>query len=171
MKTVRTKTTYLEMRSDGELRRVPKPDANLAVDQLHRPTVDEYRGHYSRVGEAYNWVNRLLMADDKLLETIHNKNVEIYLLKCDDQPAGYSELDRREGNEVELAYFGLFPEFIGRGLGKYFLWWTIDRAWSYRPDRVWLHTCDLDHEAALPNYLKAGFSKYDEKWIDQPITD
>jgi hypothetical protein len=66
-------------------------------------------------------------------------------------------LDRRQPDEVEIVQFGLMGPFIGQGLGKYFLQWTIDRAWSYQPRRVWLHTCTLDHPVALPNYLKAGF--------------
>jgi hypothetical protein len=59
--------------------------------------------------------------------------------------------------------FGLIREFIGQGLGKYFLQWTIDKAWSYSPKRFWLHTCTKDHPAALPNYLKAGFAIYKEE--------
>ena len=63
--------------------------------------------------------------------------------------------------------FGLMPEFLGQGLGRYFLQWTIDRAWSYSPRRFWLHTCTKDHPAALPNYLKAGFAIYKEEVKDQ----
>lgn len=59
--------------------------------------------------------------------------------------------------------FGLVPEFLGQGLGKYFLQWTIDEAWSYHPKRFWLHTCTLDHPTALPNYLKAGLVAYKEE--------
>ena len=78
-------------------------------------------------------------------------------------PAGYAALDRRIEGEIELMQFGLMPEFIGQGLGQYFLQWTIDKAWSYRPRRFWLHTCTKDHPAALPNYLKAGFAVYKEE--------
>ena len=67
----------------------------------------------------------------------------------------------------ELVQFGLMPEFIGQGLGRYFLQWTIDRAWNYRPRRFWLHTCTKDHPAALPNYFKAGFAIYKEEVKDQ----
>ena len=75
--------------------------------------------------------------------------------------AGFAELDRRQVGEIELVQFGLVAEFIGRGLGKYFLQWVIDRAFSYGLQRFWLHTCTNDHPAALPNYLKAGFAVYD----------
>ena len=82
-----------------------------------------------------------------------------------DEPAGFAEFDRRKPDEVELVQFGLTPPFVGRGLGKWFLEWTIDCAWSYAPRRFWLHTCSLDHRAALPNYLKRGFVKYKEEQI------
>jgi hypothetical protein len=65
-------------------------------------------------------------------------------------------VDWRNTDDIELVRFGLMPEFIGQGLGRYFLQWAIDKAWGYRPRRFWLHTCTLDHPAALPNYLKAG---------------
>jgi GNAT superfamily N-acetyltransferase len=72
-------------------------------------------------------------------------------------------LDRQGEGEIELVQFGLMPEFIGQGLGRYFLQWTIDKAWSHGPRRLWLHTCTKDHLAALPNYLKAGFAVYKEE--------
>jgi GNAT superfamily N-acetyltransferase len=77
---------------------------------------------------------------------------------ADGVPAGFAELDRRTKGEIELVQFGLLPEFIGQGLGRYFLRWAIDRAWGYQPRRFWLHTDTQDHPAALPNYLKAGFA-------------
>jgi GNAT superfamily N-acetyltransferase len=82
-------------------------------------------------------------------------------------PAGFAELDWRIEGEIELVQFGLMPEYIGQGLGRYFLQWTIDKAWSYSPRRLWLHTCTKDHPAALPNYLKAGFEIYKEEVKDR----
>ena len=78
-------------------------------------------------------------------------------------PAGFAELNRGTEGEIELVNFGLMPQFIGQGLGRYFLRWAIDKAWSYQPRRFWLHTCTKDHPAALPNYLKAGFAIYKEQ--------
>ena len=60
-------------------------------------------------------------------------------------------------------------DFIGHGLGTYFLQWTIDMAWSYQPRRLWLHTCTLDHPRALPNYVKAGFQLYKEELIIRDV--
>ena len=88
-------------------------------------------------------------------------------MPMDGAPAGFAELDRRTPSEIELVQFGLLPEFIGQGLGKYFLQRTIDKAWSYNPGHFWLHTCTKDHPAALPNYLKAGFVIYKEEVKDR----
>jgi GNAT superfamily N-acetyltransferase len=111
------------------------------------------------------------MPDDELRAMIQDERVEIFVLSIGQQPAGYAEIDRRQAGEIELAYFGLFPHAIGIGLGKYLLNWILRTAWSYRPRRVWVHTCDLDHPAALPNYLKAGFHVYDETVVEQWVPD
>jgi GNAT superfamily N-acetyltransferase len=94
---------------------------------------------------------------------------EVHVLHADGTPAGFVEFDRRVADEVEIVQFGLLPEFIGVGLGKWFLRWAIDRAWGYGPRRLWLHTCTLDHPAALPNYLKAGFTLYKEAMTSRDI--
>ena len=75
-------------------------------------------------------------------------------------PAGYFELRRDRDGGVEIAYFGLLPEFTGRGLGGHLLTAAVERAWAPGPERVWLHTNTLDHPAALPNYLKRGFTAF-----------
>jgi len=78
-------------------------------------------------------------------------------------------LDRRQPGEIELVQFGLMGEFIGQGLGQWFLQWTIDKAWSYQPRRLWLHTCSLDHPAAVPLYTKAGFVQFKEEAIRREL--
>jgi GNAT superfamily N-acetyltransferase len=118
---------------------------------------------YDAVGEQWSWTSRKKLSDSEIAAIIHDPMVEIHVMYCDGVPAGFAELDRRREGEVELVQFGLLPDFIGKGLGKYFLSWTLDKIWSYQPKRVWLHTCTLDHPAALPNYLKAGFVVYKEE--------
>jgi GNAT superfamily N-acetyltransferase len=82
------------------------------------------------------------------------------VLYVDGVPAGYAELDRRKQEEVELAYFGLVPEFIGRKLGPFLLNWAVDTAWFGKPKRLWVNTNNLDHPKALQIYQKAGFVPY-----------
>lgn len=170
MKTILTKTTYLEMFSPpGVSASPPRPD--VRVEWLQRPSVEAYRFLYNSVGRDYCWVDRNRMPDDELQKILEDEHVEIYVLHVGGEPAGYAELDGRRPGEIELAYFGLFPDFLGQGLGKYLLNWAVERAWSRRPRRLWVHTCDLDHPAALPNYVKAGFEVYDEKIIEQVVVE
>lgn len=133
-----------------------------------RVQVPEYLQWYSEVGRDYQWRDRLRMPSENLRRILEDPAVEIWAFLASDQHAGYVELDRRQPGEVEIAYFGLFPPFLGRGLGRYFLDWTVRQAWSYRPSRVWLHTCDRDHPAALPNYQRAGFSEYGREAKEEP---
>jgi len=81
-------------------------------------------------------------------------------MTCDGETAGYFELRKCEDGSVELAYFGLMPKFLGRGLGKHLLTCATEKAWTLGANRVWLHTCTLDDRAALPNYLKRGFKPF-----------
>ena len=160
------KTTYLQMLTHCE-RVVPPPREGLTVVHVQKPTVAYYRLLYDAVGRDYDWTSRKKLSDAELAALLHDPRLEVHVLMADGVPAGFAELDRRTEGEVELVQFGLLSEFIGQGLGRYFLQWTIDRAWSYNPSRSWLHTCTKDHPAALPNYLKAGFAIYKEEVKDQ----
>lgn len=161
--TLDTTVTSLEMLSQPTRPSVAAPMGKLALLRLDPPTISFYRFLYGSVGGAWAWTERRLMDDDDLAETIMKETVEIYVLYSGGVPAGFAEIDRTEFDEVELAYFGLMPDFIGRGLGWYFINWAIDKCWSSNPKRVWVHTCDLDHPRALPNYQKAGFVAYDRR--------
>jgi GNAT superfamily N-acetyltransferase len=162
MPVVDVKVYYLEMLAHNHQTAAP-PGEGLAVIHARKPTVAYYRFLYNTVGKDYHWYSRGKLPDAELAATVQDPLDEVHVLHVDGVPAGFAELDRRKEEEIELVQFGLMPEFIGQGLGKYFLQWTIDKAWSYRPRRSWLHTCTLDHPAALPNYLKAGFVIYKEE--------
>src|SRR5439155_17945773 len=142
---------------------VPPPRAGLSIVHAHNPSVAYYRFLYTAVGKDYHWYSRGRLTDAELAALIQDPLDEVHVLHVDGNAAGFAELDRRTPGEIELVQFGLMPPFIGQGLGKYFLQWTVDRAWSYQPRRLWLHTCTLDHPAALPNYQKAGFTVYTEE--------
>jgi GNAT superfamily N-acetyltransferase len=163
---MKVKTTYLEMFARPE-RAVPAPRDGLAVVHARKPTVAYYRFLYEGVGRDYSWPRCKRLSDADLAALLNDPRVEVHVLMAEGVPAGFAELDRRAEGEIELIQFGLLPEFIGQGLGRYFLQWTIDKAWSYQPRRFWLHTCTKDHPAALPNYLKAGFAIYKEEVKDQ----
>jgi GNAT superfamily N-acetyltransferase len=155
---------YLEMLNRPR-QTVPAPCDGLMVQQVPAPTVPYYRSLYDAVGKDYYWLSRRKMPDAELARILDDPRNELHVLHVAGAPAGFAELDRRQANEIELTQFGLMPGFIGQGLGKWFLQWTIDKAWSYEPSRFWLHTCTLDHPVALPNYLKAGFRLFKEETI------
>ncbi len=163
--------TYLEMSQPPGSPGPPAPAAKLALLRAESPPVAFYRYLYDTVGGPWLWYERRRLDDDTLAAIIHDPKIEIYVLYVGGVPAGYSELDLRSMPDIELAYFGLIPDFIGRGLGRYFLSWTIDQAWTlHHPRRLWVHTCSLDHPRALEAYQRAGFAPYRQETtlIDDP---
>ncbi|MDY0167616.1 MAG: GNAT family N-acetyltransferase [Thermoguttaceae bacterium] len=155
---------YLEMLAPLS-QTVAAPRNCPMVLYAQKPTVPYYRFLYNTVGQEYQWFGRRKLSDVELADIIGDPRNELYVLHVDGTPAGFAELDRRQPDEIELVQFGLMPEIIGQGFGKWFLQWIIDRAWSYQPRRIWLHTCTLDHPAALPLYNKAGFVQYRQEEI------
>jgi len=146
--------TFLEMHEPKEM---PATLPNVHFEILPKPiNVNEYRKYYYGVGEKHFWLDRIVMPDEELLEKINAPNVDIFIFKVNNEPAGYIEFVKEE-KYVEILYFGIMPEFIGKGLGKYLLQWVIAKAWTYRPKWVQLNTCTLDHPNALGTYKKAGF--------------
>jgi GNAT superfamily N-acetyltransferase len=163
---MKIKVTYLEMFAYPQ-RAVPPSREGLAVVHAKRPTVAYYRFLYDGVGRDYDWPRCQKLSDAELAALLNDPRLEVHVLMAEGVAAGFAELDRRTEGEIELVQFGLMPEFIGQGLGRYFLRWAIDRAWGYGPRRFWLHTDTKDRPAALPNYLKAGFAVYKAEVKDQ----
>ncbi len=97
--------------------------------------------------------------------------VSVHLLTVAGAPAGYFELQKHADGSVEIAYFGLLPEFLGRGLGKYLLSEAVEAAWALAASRVWLHTCSLDGPAALPNYVARGFVPYKKETYEAELPE
>ena len=102
------------------------------------------------------------MSDAALAAVLDDPNVWLHVIYAGGEPAGYAELNAQRRPDIELAYFGIVPKFIGRGLGPTLLRTAVDSAWSRNPRRVWVHTCSLDHPKAIACYLRAGFTPYDK---------
>lgn len=169
-KLIPVRTTYLEMWSRPETEPIAAPPG-CAVERWAKPEVHEYRTLFAAVGGEWGWSGRLIMTEEELQAVTRARTTEIFRLRCDGKVAGFAELDRRRPGDTEIAYFGLLPGFIGRGLGKFLLDWTIRRAWAGETTRVWLHTCQHDHTGALAVYRKAGFNVYDEQVEMQPYPE
>jgi GNAT superfamily N-acetyltransferase len=157
--------TYLEMAAKPARPPVPVPAAKLALMRAERCTVSFYRYLYNIIGEPWLWYERRLWSDARVAELLARQDVEIYVLYAWGVPAGYFELVRAAGGDTELAYFGLVPDFIGRGFGAWFLNAAIDTAWLGASERVWVHTCTFDHPRALGLYQRSGFKVYERRAV------
>jgi len=167
---IETVTTHLEMLAPPTPRPPRLPAHKLALLRAPKPSVAFYRYLYGTVGEPWFWYERRAMDDANLAAAIGADGIEISVLYADGEPAGFVELDFRDKADVNLAYFGLMPHLIGRGLGAYLLAWTVDEVWRRGPKRLWVHTCTLDHPRALRLYQRGGFVPYKQetKVIDDP---
>lgn len=160
--------TFLEMRSPRQVVPFAFPDVEAVVRRLDRVPGSLYRYLYREVGRPWHWLDRWDWSDARIEEHLRSGGIEIWLLTVANTPAGYFELHRTV-REVEIAYFGLIPEFIGQKLGPALLTVAAREAWSSSPERVWLHTCSLDHPAAVRNYQRVGFVPYREEQYDAKI--
>jgi GNAT superfamily N-acetyltransferase len=165
MAILETKVTHLEMRTLPSHAAITPPRADLSLTHARCPSVAYYRFLYDTVGAPWLWTDRRKLDDAQLATIVQHDAVEVWVLSAAGVPAGYMELDRRLAPEIELAYFGLMPEFIGQKLGPYLLDQAIRRAWSYSPSRFWVHTQTLDHPKALALYQRLGFVAYKEETI------
>ncbi len=150
--------TYLEMREAPE---ADVPASPLSLSRIEHPSPDDCRRLFRLVGARWLWFSRLILDDDKLRAIIDDPDVELYAVR--DGPGrdvGMLELDFRKSGECELAFVGLVPELSGKGHGRWLLAEAVRRAWREGISRVHVHTCSLDHPAALSAYRRAGFVPY-----------
>jgi GNAT superfamily N-acetyltransferase len=153
-------TTYLEMRSLEQLRPKRSGDPRFQVREQTERDWRLNRDLYVRVGEQWHWTDKRPWTDEQWKEYALIAELRTFAAYFDNVLAGYYELRRDDEGGVEIAYFGLLPEFIGRGLGGPLLTSAIEEAWRISPKRVWVHTCNLDHPQALANYQMRGMIVY-----------
>jgi GNAT superfamily N-acetyltransferase len=150
--------TYLEMRSPPE-HDVPPPP--LSLKRVEVPQPEHYKALFRLIGAPWLWFSRLIMDDAHLASIIQHPRVELDAVVDESgHEVGMLELDFREPHECELSFVGLLPELSGQGHGRWLLAEAVRRAWREGVDRVHVHTCSLDHPAALAAYRRAGFTPY-----------
>ena len=152
--------TYLEMTDRSALRPSRETAADLSIVRVERPTAPLWRFLYTEVGRQYRWFDRLVWSDEQAQAYLDDPAISLWLASVGSDTAGYFELRREPDDSVEIVYFGLLPAYTGRGLGKALLTSAVERAWENGTRRVWLHTCTFDHPAAIPNYVKRGFTVF-----------
>ena len=156
---VATVVTSLEMLARPPARSMHPFPQDVTLEPLER-TVAAYRALYRAVGTEWLWFSRLVMADEKLQAILDDPQVEFFALRKEGRDVGILELDFSQAGECELSFFGLAPDMVGAGVGRTLMTEAIDRAWSKPIKRFWVHTCTLDHPAALDFYRRSGFRPY-----------
>ncbi|MFW6114504.1 MAG: GNAT family N-acetyltransferase [bacterium] len=159
------KIYYLEMRSPDELQPKPCGDPEFAVLETAVPQWQLNRFLYQWVGNDYQWTDRLCWTAKQWQAHVADDNLRAFIGSKQGSIVGYFELHKEPDENVEIAYFGLTPDFIGQGYGGALLSDAVQRAWQWGKHRVWVHTCTRDHPAALPNYRARGLTifKVEEK--------
>ena len=152
-KLIPVKTWFLTF--DGNFPDVPSADELISINLWKNPPAEEYLKIYKAVGEKWGWTGRLLKSHEELSQILNAENNEVWLFQVENETAGFFELVRAEA-ETELVYLGLKPEWIGKGLGQKLIQASVYVA-GQNGEKVWLHTCERDHESALMAYQKAGF--------------
>jgi GNAT superfamily N-acetyltransferase len=151
--------TCLEMTSKPELR--PLRDASpFTLARLSGADTERFRNLFRDIGRDIMWFSRLIMPEEKLAGIIGDRNVDCFALVHEGRDVGLLELDFREEGQCELSFFGVVPDAVGGGAGRFLMNEALTRAWSRPISRLWVHTCTFDHPKALPFYQRSGFRPY-----------
>tara|TARA_Y100000768_G_scaffold157223_1_gene117372 strand:+ start:100 stop:603 length:504 start_codon:yes stop_codon:yes gene_type:complete len=151
------KRNYLEIYSHQQLKEGNKPSEDYSLNLIDSTNFQLNKFFYKSIGKKHNWVDRLVWTDNQWIDYVSNKNVRTFILRNKDDLVGFFELIYHyEKKEVEIAFFGILEEYQNKKLGSYLLSEAIKNSFKKDIDRVWLHTCSLDHKNALGNYLARG---------------
>ena len=155
--TKEVKRSYLEINSLNELKESLEPPDNYSLNLLEPIDFQLNKFFYKNIGQNHKWVDRLIWSENQWIDYVSNKDVKTYILKYRNDLAGFFELIFHiEKNETEIAYLGLLKEYQNKKLGSYLLSEAIKKCFIKNVNRVWVHTCSLDHKNALKNYLDRG---------------
>ena len=157
---------YLEINSLTDLNDSNTSPEGYSVEPIQPADFQLNKFFYKNVGKKHHWVDRLIWTDKQWIEYTSDKKVKTYILKRYEDLAGYFELIiHKDKNEVEIAYLGLLEEYLNKKLGSYLLSSAIKNSFEYNPQRVWVHTCSLDHKNALMNYTARGMKIFKKETI------
>ena len=160
------KRSYLEINSIQDLEEVKKPSADYSIKLLDPINFQLNKFFYKNIGKKHRWVDRLVWMESKWIDYVSDKKVKTYVFKYKNDLAGFFELIFHfEKKEVEIAYFGLLEEFQNKKLGSYLLSEAIKISFENNINRVWLHTCSLDHKNALNNYIARGMKIFKKEMV------
>ncbi len=155
--TEEVKRNYLEISSLNHLKEGNKPSEDYSLNLIDPINFQLNKFFYKNIGKKHKWVDRLIWNEQRWIDYVSSEKVKTYVLKNKDDLVGFFELIfHYEKKEVEIAYFGIIEEYQNKKLGSFLLSEAIKRSFDQNINRVWLHTCSLDHKNALNNYIARG---------------
>ena len=162
---IHVERNFLEIKDLRNLKENINMENNFLIKKI-KPDFQLNKFFYKQVGKKHRWIDRLIWSDEKWMKYISNKNLETYVIsKCDELVGFFELIYNPELKETEISYFGLLEEYIGKGIGGFALSSAIRKAFEKNINRVWLHTCTLDHPNALKNYIARGMTVFKKENI------
>ena len=162
---IHVERNFLEIKDLRNLKENMNKENNFLIKKI-KPDFQLNKFFYKQVGKKHRWIDRLIWSDEKWMTYISNRNLETYVISKYDELVGFFELlYNPELKETEISYFGLLEEYIGKGIGGFALSSAIRKAFEKNINRVWLHTCTLDHPNALKNYIARGMTVFKKENI------
>ena len=164
--TQEVQRNYLEINSIEDLNDVNDPIEEYSLNLLEPQNFQLNKFFYKNIGKKHKWIDRLVWTENQWIDYVSSEKVKTYVLKYKEDLAGFFELIlHTEKNEIEIAYFGILEEFQNKKLGSYLLSQAIQKSFKRDINRVWVHTCSLDHKNALNNYIARGMKIFKTETI------
>ena len=165
--TQEVKRNYLEIHSLEDLNQGSKPSVDYSLNLLDPINFQLNKFFYKNIGNKHKWVDRLIWTEERWIDYVSSKNVKTFVLKDKDDLVGFFELiHHQKKKEVEIAYLGILEEYHNKKLGSYLLSEAIKISFKNKINRVWVHTCTLDHKHALNNYMMRGMKIFKTEIIN-----
>ena len=162
--------SFLEINSIKKLNISKSPGPNFKISEVNPPDFQLNKFFYKQIGKKYRWIDRLVWEDKKWVEYVENPRVKTFILKENNDLVGFYETVRDfDNNHTEIAYFGILEEYFGKKCGGYLLSEAIKKLFDEGISRVWLHTCSLDHENAIKNYIARGMQIFKSEKINLEV--
>ncbi len=166
---VAIRTYYLEITDLADLRPSTRRIPDLRIARAADPSPELSRFFYTAVGGDWFWTRRLDWTWDRWMELIDRPELETWVASIGGNPAGYAELERQDGGDLEILQFGMLDRYVGRGIGGVLLTHVIRHAFETGAQRVWLHTCIHDHPKAVKHYEARGMRLYREEVFEKEM--
>jgi GNAT superfamily N-acetyltransferase len=158
---------FLELKKTKKVNQQTVYPKNVKILLDTKKDININKFFYRQIGKDHFWRDRLLWSDKEWQKYINNKNLETGIMKINNELVGFYEQEFHENrNEMELIQMGILKEYQGKKLGSFLLKYIIQNVHSRNIERLWVHTCSLDHKYALNNYLSKGLKIFKEEQID-----